>query len=71
MRHSTGNNSQATIEHRLVVHDHEFYFASLFTVNIDLLLKDIGVFSHHGIIQDIRPKLGSIKHDNRSRRQHY
>jgi hypothetical protein len=45
MRHSTGDNSQAIIQHSFIVHYHEFYFAFLLSVNETLLLPDIQSFS--------------------------
>jgi hypothetical protein len=53
MGHGTGDNPQAIIEHSLVVHYHEFYFAFLLPVNDTLLLLDVQSFSHYGIIDNI------------------
>jgi hypothetical protein len=58
MGHSTGDNSQAIIEHNFVVHYHEFYFDFLVAVNKTLLLPCVQSFSPHGII-DYIAKLGN------------
>ncbi|MDH4269726.1 MAG: hypothetical protein OEV52_05455, partial [Dehalococcoidia bacterium] len=62
---------QTVIEHGLVVHCHEFYFAFPLAVNETSLVLGAESFSPHAIIRNTRSNQGMVNYDNRGRRRCY